>query len=70
MTARPIVIRLGDFVRDKVTGLEGFVLAKMEALFEAPQCRVHQVIPGAYSVWMESARLVVVRSKSLEDHIL
>ena len=35
------MINLGDLVRDEVTGFEGVVLARQEALYEATLCRVH-----------------------------
>lgn len=34
--------RLGDLVRDEITGFEGIVLARTEALYEATICRVHR----------------------------
>ncbi len=34
--------KLGDLVRDEVTGFEGIVLARTEALYEATICRVHR----------------------------
>ena len=59
---------LGDHVRDVVSGLEGVVLAKLDALYEASQCRVHptdlksdgEVRTG---VWFEDGRLKVIDDK-------
>ena len=58
------MIKLGDFVRDEVTGFEGVVLARSEALYEATQCRVHvaelkQDGEMRASVWIEEGRLKV-----------
>lgn len=61
---------LGDLVRDEVTGFEGIVLAKMIALYETTQCRVHPrklseagEIRG--SVWIEDDRLCVVEEHAV-----
>lgn len=64
------MIKLGDSVRDKVTGFEGIALARMEALYEATQLRVHPSSLDAsgairQSVWIEEDRLVTVR---VEEH--
>jgi hypothetical protein len=37
--------KLGDLVRDEVTGFTGVVLARQEALYEATLCRVHPRAP-------------------------
>jgi len=60
------MIKLGDTVKDEVTGLEGIALARLVALHEANQIRVHpqdlkpdgDVRP---SVWFEETRLTVVK---------
>ena len=61
---------LGDKVRDVVSGFEGVVLAKLDALYEAPQCRVHPLelksdgeIRGG--VWLEEGRLKKLESKPM-----
>ena len=64
------MIKLGDSVRDKVTGFEGTALARMEALYEATQLRVHPSSLNSAgdiraSQWIEEERLSVVR---LEEH--
>jgi hypothetical protein len=60
------MIKFGDSVRDKVTGLEGIVLARMEALYEATQCRVHPGLNSSgevrASVWIEEERLATIKA--------
>lgn len=56
--------KLGDHVKDEITGLEGVVLARLEGLYEATQCCVHQreLKPDGEvhtGVWFEEARLSV-----------
>ena len=56
---------LGDLVRDEITGFRGIVLAKMTALYEATQCRVHPRDLDDHgnqrvSVWIEEDRLLVI----------
>lgn len=64
------MIKLGDRVRDEVTGFEGVVLARAEALYEATLCRVHsrsvddQGNPRV-PVWFEEDRLTII-----EDHAI
>ena len=56
--------KLGDLVRDEITGFSGVVLARQDALYEASLCRVHarnlmdngEVRGG---VWFEEDRLIV-----------
>jgi len=61
-------IELGDKVRDEVSGFEGIVLAKMEALYEASQCRVHPTelkSDGEMrdSKWIEEGRLKPIEKR-------
>jgi hypothetical protein len=60
-------VKLGDKVRDSVTKFEGVALAKMDALFEATQFRIHREtlksdgdIQGG--IWIEAGRLEVLDS--------
>lgn len=62
---------LGDRVRDVVTGYTGVVLAKMEALFEASQCRVHpddldDSGDPREPRWIENDRLVVTKEHAVK----
>ena len=54
------MIELGDKVVDRVTGLEGVALARITALYEATQLRVHPVTLKDGDVreftWLEEAR--------------
>jgi hypothetical protein len=59
------MINLGDKVKDAVAGFTGIVLARMECLYEATQCRVHPDsldeegrIKGCE--WFEEDRLIVL----------
>jgi hypothetical protein len=61
------MIKLGDSVRDKVTGFEGIALARMEALYEATQLRVHPSTVNTSgeirtSVWIEEERLATIKA--------
>jgi hypothetical protein len=61
------MIELGSTVRDRVSGFEGVVLARLTGLYEAPQVRVHPACTtssdGALpaSVWLEEQRVEVVK---------
>ena len=63
------MIELGDTVRDRVTGLEGVVLAKLVCLYEEPTYRIHSssLKPDdggvREPVWMPEGRLDVVALK-------
>jgi hypothetical protein len=62
--------QLGDKVRDEVSGYEGIVLAKLEALYEASQCRVHPCSLSDQgqirdSVWIEDDRLFVIKEQAI-----
>jgi hypothetical protein len=59
------MINLGDLVQDKISGFKGVVLAKMEALYEATQYRVHPQTLDANgrirpNCWLEGDRLEVI----------
>lgn len=60
---------LGDLVRDEVTGFTGVVLARMEALYEATQCRVQsrELSDGGIRApwWIEEDRLVVLEQNAI-----
>lgn len=58
--------RLGDLVRDEVSGYEGIVLARMECMYEATSCRVHPrnlTDQGEVRVgtWFEEDRLILIK---------
>jgi hypothetical protein len=62
--------KLGDLVRDEVSGFTGLVLARHDGLYEASQCRVHSRrltdqgdIRGG--VWLEEDRLVVLEEAAV-----
>jgi hypothetical protein len=62
-----MTIEFGDVVKDTVTSFQGVALARMTALHEATQIRIHPqtlstdgVIIG--SVWIEETRLVKVEN--------
>jgi hypothetical protein len=55
-------IVLGDKVQDKVSGFEGIALARMTAIYEATQLRVHPTELNSEnkiidSTWIEETRL-------------
>ena len=57
---------LGDLVQDEVTGFKGIVLARLDALYEASQCRVHshELMDSGdvrAGIWIEEDRLVVIQ---------
>ena len=59
-------MKLGDRVKDKVTGFSGVVLARSEGLYEVDQYRVHPESlrsddgrPTA-AMWLDAGRLEVV----------
>lgn len=61
------MIQLGDRVRDTVSGFEGIALARMEAIHEATQFRVHPTelaTDGKIkdSVWLDETRLKVIKA--------
>lgn len=64
------MINLGDFVKDKVSGYTGVVLARMECLYEVTTCRVHPrdlnengLIKD--SCWLEEDRLEVLKENAI-----
>lgn len=62
-------MKLGDTVRDVVSGFEGVVLARMECLYAATQYQVHsRELNGdtgrlKASEWFEGPRLEVVKEE-------
>lgn len=65
-----MLINLGDAVVDTVSGFKGVVLAKMEAVYEATSCRVHDQATGAdgnpkSGIWLEEARLLVTKPQTV-----
>ena len=64
------MINLGDKVQDKVSGFTGIVLARMECLFEATECRVHpqEVMEDgrlAPAEWIAEDRLLVLEDRKI-----
>lgn len=65
------MINLGDTVEDTITGFQGVALAKMVALHEATQFRVHpkqlKNADGemAGNVWIEETRLTLVEQSKV-----
>jgi len=61
---------LGDLVKDEVSGYTGVVLAKLEGLYEATQCRVHprtladngEIRSGT---WLDDDRLAVIEETAI-----
>lgn len=56
---------LGDLVKDEISGLTGVVLARLEGMYEASQCRVHprsltEAGDLRANVWLEEDRLIVI----------
>lgn len=61
------MIKLGDEVKDEITGFQGIAVARIESLYEATSVRVHPRACNEHDglprtpFWIEKDRLTVVR---------
>lgn len=62
--------KLGDYVRDEITGLTGVVLGRAEYLYEATACCVHSRRLDDNGnlrawVWIQEDRLTVIEEQAV-----